>query len=110
MARITTPGVLYRHSRECRDHERCNKKCNPSATPWQAWVFDSKYIDPKTGRRGKKITTRWASHAAAKGWRNDAARQLRGHTLVAAPSRTLDQEIEAWLEGARAGRIRNKRE
>jgi integrase len=110
MARNATPGVLYRHSRECLDHDRCKKNCNSSPTPWQAWVYDAKYVDPKSGRRGKKIVTRWATHAAAKGWRNDAAKQVRDHTLRAAPPRTLNEEIEEWLDGARAGRIRNKRE
>jgi integrase len=111
MARRTTPGVLYRHSRDCADHDRCDKRCNDSDTPWEAWVFDAKYVDPKhPSKRGKKIRTRWATHAAAKGWRDDAARQVRNHTLRAAPPRTLNAEIAEWLEGARAGRIRNKRE
>jgi integrase len=111
MARKTTPGVLYRHSRECADRDRCDKRCNESDAPWEAWVFDAKYVDPKDpSKRGKKIRTRWATHAAAKGWRDDASRQVRNHTLRAAPPRTLNQEIADWLDGARAGRIRNKRE
>lgn len=114
MARKTTPGVLYIHSRDCADHDRCAKTCNPSPTPWQAWVFDSKYVDPASGKRGKKIRQRFATHAAAKGWRSDATRDVR-HQRIRATDRataqkTLREEVAEWLEGAKAGQILNKRE
>ena len=113
MARKATPGVLYIHSRECDDHDRCAKTCNPSPTPWQAWVFDSKYVDAN-GKRGKKIRQRFATHAAAKGWRADATRDVR-HQLIratdrATTQRTLREEVSEWLAGAEAGEILNKRE
>jgi integrase len=115
MARKPTPGVLYRHSRDCADHETCDKTCNrDSEAPWEAWVFDSKYVDPATGRRGKKIRQRFGTHAAAKGWRADATSQVRRQKLRATDTvtarKTLDEEIAEWLEGARTGAIRNKRE
>lgn len=114
MARKATPGVLYIHSRECGDHDRCAKTCNPSPTPWQAWVFDSKHVHPATGKRGKKIRQRFATHAAAKGWRSDATRDVR-HQLIratdrATTQRTLREEVAEWLKGAEAGEILNKRE
>ncbi|HEU5477227.1 MAG TPA: tyrosine-type recombinase/integrase [Gaiellaceae bacterium] len=114
MARKATPGVLYVHSRECSDRDRCAKNCNPSAEPWQAWVFDSKYVDPATGKRGKKIRRRFATHAAAKGWRTDAGHALRNQKLKASDAatarKTLAEEVADWLAGARAGEIVNKRE
>lgn len=119
MARKTTPGVLYRHSRECPGRERCDNTCNrDSDAPWQAEVYDAKYveIDPKTGkeRRGKKIRRRFATHAAAKVWRADASGDLRRGTMravdTATARRTLSEEIREWLAGARSGAIRNKRE
>ena len=112
MARKTTPGVLYRHVKACDG--TCAKSCNDSQKPWEAWVFDAKYVDPKTGRRGKKIRRRFGSHAEAKKWRADAAGQLRHHKLRAVDAetaqRTLGDEIASWLAGARDGSIRNKRE
>lgn len=114
MARKTTPGVLYIHSRECADHDRCNKRCNPSPTPWQAWVYDAKFIDPTTGKQGKKIRRRFADHAAAKGWRSDADQQIRNKKLratdTATARKTLAEEASEWLAGAEAGEILNKRE
>jgi integrase len=102
MARRTTTGVLYIHSRECRDHDRCDRTCNPSDAPWQAWVYS------KSDK--KKIRRRFATHAAAKGWRTDALKAVKDRRLRAPTSKTLRQEVDAWLAGARAGEIRNKRE
>jgi integrase len=102
MARRTTPGVLYLHSRACKDHDRCDRTCNPSDEPWQAWVYSK--------RDKKKIRQRFATHAAAKGWRTDALKAVKDRRLRAPSPRTLRQEVEEWLRGAKAGEIRNKRE
>jgi integrase len=110
MARRSTPGVLYRHSRGCKGRDLCSNNCNASPEPWEAWVFDPKYVDPNTGQRvGKKIRRRFSTHAAAKGWRHDAAGQVRRRTLRAVAPRTVNEEIDEWLEGARSGSILNKR-
>jgi integrase len=101
MARRTTTGVTYRHSRECPDHDRCGNRCNPSDTPWEAWVY-SKWD-------AKKIRRRFATHAAAKAWRTDAVKAVKDKRLRAPSSKTLRQEVAEWLEGARDGRILNKR-
>jgi integrase len=110
----TTPGVVYYHSRDCADHELCNKKCNPSDEPWEGWVFDASYVDPATRKRGKKIRQRFATYAAAKGWRDDAASQVRQRKLRATDTatgrKTLSDEIAEWLAGAASGEIRNKRQ
>lgn len=102
MARRTTTGVLYRHSRECVDRERCGNSCNSSDEPWEAWVYSK--------RDKKKIRQRFATHAAAKGWRTDAQKAVKDKKLRAPTSRTLRQEVDEWLAGARQGRILNKRE
>jgi integrase len=95
------PGVLYRHSRECKDRDRCGNRCNISDTPWEAWVYSK--------RDKKKIRKRFATQAAAKGWRIDALKAVKDKRLRAPSSRTLRQEVDDWLAGIHAGRILNKR-
>ena len=78
MARRTTQGVLYRHSRECIKQERqddCGNRCSDSATPWEAWVYSK--------RDKKKIRQRFDSQAAAKGWRIDAMKAVKDRKLRA---------------------------
>jgi integrase len=48
--------------------------------------------------------------AAAKGWRMDAAKLVKDKRMRAPTSKTLRQEVDEWLAGARSGEIRNKRE
>jgi integrase len=101
MATRTTPGVLYRHSRDCADRDRCSNRCNPSDTPWEAWVYSK--------RDGKKIRKRFATQAAARGWRIDALKAVKDKRLRAPSSKTLRQEVEEWLASVLEGRILNKR-
>lgn len=59
-------------------------------------------------RDGKKIRKTFSSKAAARIWRDDTRVAVR-RMLVRAPTMmTLEQAAEAWLEGARAGRIRTR--
>jgi integrase len=97
-----TPGIRTRHSRICasRSGARCN--CEPT---YEAWVYSK--------RDAKKIRRSFAGKgalAAAKGWRTDALKAVKDKRLRAPTSKTLRQEVEEWLAGARAGEIRNKRE
>jgi integrase len=104
MARTATTGVLYRHSRECIAQGRqatCSNGCNSSDTPWQAEVYSK--------RDRKKIRKRFATQAAAKGWRIDALKAVTDKKLRAPTSRTLHAEVNEWLAGAREGRILSKR-
>jgi integrase len=97
-------GVLYRHSRECIKRKRqndCGNKCNGSDTPWEAWVWSK--------RDSKKIYERFRTHAEAKGWRTDASKLVKDKKLRAPSSKTLRQEVDEWLAGARDGRIQNRR-
>lgn len=95
-------GVIYRHSRECHKHTegRCGNKCSDSDTPWEAWVYSK--------RDKKKIRRRFDSQAAARGWRVDALKAVKDKKLRAPTSKTLRQEIDEWLAGAREGRILNR--
>jgi integrase len=94
-----TTGIRTRHGRGCktRDGGQCN--CSPT---YEAWVYSK--------RDRKKIRRSFPTHAAAVGWRTDARKAVKDRKLRGPTSRTLRQEVDEWLEGARAGRILNKRE
>jgi integrase len=91
-------GIRTRHSRTCktRDGRACN--CDPT---FEAWVYSK--------RDDKKIRKSFPTQAAARGWRTDAAKDVKDKKLRAPTSRTLRQESDEWLAGARAGKITNKR-
>jgi len=99
VARTSTPGIVTRHSRGCqtRHDGRCN--CTPA---YEAWVYSK--------REGKKIRRSFPTLAAARSWRTDALKQVKDRRLRAPSPRTLREEVDEWLDGARAGRILNKRE
>ena len=84
-------GVRQRHGRGCKRQGRC--KC-----PWEAFVYSR--------RDGKKIRKTFPSMAAAVGWRQDAAGDVRRNKLRAPVPTTLMEAAAQWLEGAKAGVIR----
>jgi integrase len=102
-----TPGITIRHARSCpaaRDHEaRC--ACTPS---YQAHAWDKRYIDPTTGKKGKRIRKTFPTISAAKQWRQDALPELRKGTMRAPTQTTLRQAWETWLAGAKDGTIRTR--
>ena len=91
-------GIRVRHGRACatRASGRCN--CEPT---YEAWVWSK--------RDGKKIRKAFPTQAAAKGWRIDALKAVQDKKLRAPSPKTLRQEVDEWLAGAREGRILNKR-
>jgi integrase len=95
----STPGIWVRHSRSCRSHNGGTCSCKP--TYW-ASVYSK--------RDRKKVRKPFPTLAAAKGWRIDAMKAVRDRKLRAPSAKTLRQEVDEWLAGARAGEIRNKRE
>jgi integrase len=94
----STPGIRVRHGRSCRSREggRCN--CDPS---FEAWVWSK--------RDHKKIRRSFPTAAAARSWRTDTAKRVKDRKQRFPTSKTLRQEVDEWLAGARAGRILNKR-
>jgi integrase len=97
-----TPGVVTIHSRTCRTRAggRCN--CDPT---YEAWVWSK--------RDQKKIRRKFRGEGArdaAKSWRIDAAKLVKDRRLRAPTSRTLRDEVNEWLAGAKDGRILNKRQ
>jgi integrase len=67
---------------------------------YRASVWDS--------RENKRIRRTFPTLAAAKAWRQDAQVALRRGELRAPTPMTLRQTAEAWIEGARDGRITNQ--
>jgi integrase len=61
-----------------------------------------------SNRERRRIRESFPTHAAAKAWRQDAARAVRRGELKATPSVTVQQAADAWLAGARDGTIRNR--
>jgi integrase len=68
---------------------------------FEAWVFDK--------RSGKKIRKTFQTEAAAKSWRADATGAVRRRELRPPTSSTIGEAWEAWLEGARGGKIRKRK-
>lgn len=98
-AKRRNPGIVERHAHGCasRGSGRCN--CEPK---YEAWV------SVKDGSRYTKLRRTFARLSEAKAWRVDAlAAQNRGS--LPRPSKvTVRDELLAWLEGAKAGAIRNR--
>ena len=61
-----------------------------------------------SARDRKAIRKTFPTQAAAKAWRHDALVALERGTLRAPKPTTVGEAAETWLEGARAGTIRNR--
>ena len=61
-----------------------------------------------SSRDGKAIRKTFPTMAAAKAWRHDALVALERGTLRAPKQTTVAEAAEAWLDGARAGTVRNR--
>lgn len=93
-----TQGIRTRHSRTCASATGARCNCSPT---YEAWVYSK--------RDERKIRKSFPTLAAAKGWRTDALKAVKDKKLRAPTSRTLREEVDEWLAGARDGTIRNKR-
>lgn len=94
----TPTGIRVRHSRSCAKHKN-DGRC--SCTP----AYEAAVYSPRDRR---KIRKTFASLAAARAWRDEAATAVRQRKLRAPVSTTLSEAAEAWLEGAQQGLIRNR--
>ena len=89
-------GIRVRHSRKCgAPDKRCS--CRPS---YEAFVFSQ--------RDGRKIRKTFPTLAAARLWRADANVAMRKGELRTPTRVTLREAAEAWLEGVKAGTIRDR--
>jgi integrase len=61
-----------------------------------------------SSRDQRRIRKEFPTLAAAKAWRHDALVALRKGTMCAPTATTLNEAAHAWLEGVRAGTIRNR--
>lgn len=98
---MNTTGIIIRHSRTCAAQAdrlaRCT--CSPS---YRAEVYDR--------RSGAKIRKTFGNISEARGWRSDVVSSLRKGTMRAPTKTTLREAWKEWLEGAKAGTIRNRRQ
>lgn len=94
---VMTGGVRRRHTRSCASRSGGRCRCRGS---WEASVYSA--------RDGRKVRRSFATEAAAKRWRTDAARELAQGTMRAPSGRTFAKAAEDWLAGAEAGAIRTR--
>jgi integrase len=97
----STTGIRTRHSRTCKTRDSGSCNCDPS---YEAFVYSK-----RDGKKIRRTFTGKGAYAAARSWRTDAAQQVKNRQLRAPASRTLRQEVDEWLAGARDGSILNKR-
>jgi integrase len=92
-------GIRVRHAKNCPASNDAGQPCRCSPS-YEAWVYSA--------RDGKKIRESFPTLAAAKGWRADATSALRKGAMRAPSQVTLREAATAWLQGAKAGLIRNR--
>ena len=91
-------GIEARHSKACpalRGGKCARRGCGFRAEVWS-----------KTD--GKRVRRTFPTLSAAKGWRADAAGELRRGELSARPAQLLGRAAAAWLEAAEVGVIVNR--
>jgi integrase len=92
-----TAGIEIRHKKSCPSREGGFCLCDPS---YRAQVWS-----PSDGRFVRR-TFRNLTQAIV--WRDDARVEIRRGLLRASSPVTIGEAAPDWLEGARAGRIRNR--
>ncbi len=90
-------GIEERHARGCRSREGGGCDCEPT---FQAHVWDAK--------AGKRMRKTFPTRSAAKGWRQDTIVALRRGEVSSDRGPRLEDAIDAWLDGLRAGHITNR--
>lgn len=90
-------GIEVRHARSCPAERGGRCACRPT---YRAVVYSRR--DDRTIRKS------FSSLAEAKAWRADAQGALRGGSLSAAPTATLNQAAASWVAGATNGSVLNR--
>jgi integrase len=90
-------GIEIRHGKRCRSRSGGACSCRPT---YQASVWSAV--------EQKRIRKTFPTLAEARAWRSEAQTAIRRGTLRAPSQMTLREAADAWLEGARAGSIRNR--
>lgn len=90
-------GIEERHSKQCRSVSGGKCSCRPS---YRAHIWN--------GRTNKRERKTFSSLAEAKTWRRDAAIAIESGTFQTPSARTLREEADDWVNGARSGLIRNR--
>jgi integrase len=90
-------GIEIRHGKRCRSRSGGACSCRPT---YQASVWSAV--------EQKRIRKTFPTLAEARAWRSEAQTAIRRGTLRAPSQLTLCEAAETWLEGARAGSIRNR--
>src|SRR5256885_634980 len=98
--RRAAEGVWARHKPGCPARNSREGRCRCTPT-YQAAVWSN--------REQKRIRREFPTLAAAKAWRQDAQVALRRGTMRAPTTITVREAAEAWLAGARAGTILNRK-
>ncbi len=92
------PALPVRHTKSCLTH--VDRQCDCAPT-FQAWVFDQ--------RVDRKVYKTHRTAGAAKTWRQDMLVAIRrGEVAAAKTTLTVEDAVNAWLDGARRGTVRTR--
>jgi integrase len=85
--------------------EETSMSSNTGITPRPGGGFQAQVWDAKAGKR---ISRTFPTRSAAKRWRSDASSALRAGELSAGRGPLLDDALDEWLDGLRAGHVTNR--
>jgi integrase len=94
-----SPGVRRRHSAGCPAKTASDARCNCNAG-YEATVYDP--------RARRKIRKTFATVAAARTWRSDAAQGVRRGTIRASEPMTVNDAADELVAGMNAATIRTR--
>lgn len=90
-------GITVRHQHQCATRHDGECDCKPR---YQAEAYDK--------RARRRIRRTFQTITAAKQWRTDARAALRRGLLTADAGPTLQEAVQEWVDGARAGHVKNR--
>lgn len=90
-------GITVRHQHRCATRQDGECDCKPR---YQAEAYDK--------RARRRIRRTFQTITAAKQWRTDARAALRRGLLTADTGPTLQEAVDDWVQGAKAGHVKNR--